>query len=77
MKIGIIGTGGLMIHAMAGMKPEAVILIDDCNSLSITDHSLNSTHTLTLIDRHEPFINFEADKFRGKNKSKRKYPRPK
>jgi len=78
METGHIGTGEPMIHAMVGMKTESVIIVNDCTSLTIKEHFPKDLNTLIIerIPRDMPFIDYDNNQRRGKNKSKRKYPKP-
>ena len=78
MEIRHIGTGEPMIHAMVGMKTESVIIVNDCTSLIIEEHFPKDLNTLMIerIPRATSFIDYNDNQYRGKNKSKRKYPKP-
>ena len=72
MRIGIIGTGEPMIHAMVGIRKENTVVINETQTLTTP----NNVHILTNNRIDMPFIDYEGRENRGKNKSKRRYPRP-
>jgi hypothetical protein len=76
MKTGHIGADKPMIHYTPEMKDNMIMIVDNQKPLAITDHRTIRTYEIQNIRMNEPFIYDESRQFRGKNKSKRRYPKP-